>query len=146
MSSNGDTGSILEKSHEKVKEDLVLACKRFPSVILGDSRPVELYSKTPTENNFLPTSLRVGWLDPDTLSGTLSSFCPDLQDVDSSNLREDMSDGSSFTAQTSTSEVETMSDDSAAQLFLSCTIYSMPGLSKRQSNQLDSCGFHTVGI
>ncbi|VVB03743.1 unnamed protein product [Arabis nemorensis] len=137
---------------EKVKEDLVLACKRFPSIILGDSRPVELYSKTksseesrsilktPTDNSFFPTPLHVGWLDPDNISGTLSSsFCPDLQNVDSSNLREEISDGSSFTVQTTTSEV-----DFAAQRFLSCSIDSMPGLSKRQSNQLDSCGFHTI--
>lgn len=147
-----------KSADEKVKEDLVLACKRFPSIILGDSRPVELYSKsksseesrsilkTPTENSFFPTPLHVGWLDPDNISGTLSSFCPDLQNVDSSNLREEISDGSSFTIQTTTSEVETTSDDFSAQRFVSCSIDSMPGLSKRQSNQLDGCGFHTVGI
>ncbi|CAH2045910.1 unnamed protein product [Thlaspi arvense] len=148
-----------KKSDEQVKEELESACKRFPAITLGYSPPVELYSKTksseetksilqtPSENSFLPTPIHVGWLDPDNLSGTLSSFCPEAVNVvDSSDLREEeVSDGSSFTVQAATSEVvETTSDDSAAQLFLSCTIGCMPGLSKRHSYQLDSCGFHTM--
>jgi len=152
---------IDKKSDEQVKKDLVLACKRFPSIILGDSRPVELYSnsksygesssilKTPTDNSFLPTPMHGGWFDPDNLSRTLSSFCPELlQNDDSSDPREDiLDDGSSFTSKTATSEVEATSDDVfAAQRFLATSIDSMPGLSKRHSNQLDSCGFHTVCI
>ncbi|CAN8279847.1 unnamed protein product [Cochlearia groenlandica] len=147
-----------KKSDEQVKEELVLACKRFPAIILGDSRPLELYSerksseesgggfKMATENSFLPTHLHVGWLDPDNLSRTLSSFCPEeIENDDSSNLREETADdGSFFTTQTATSEAETAYDDSAAQFFLSGSIDSMPGLSKRHSNQLDSCGFHTM--
>ncbi|KAG2261697.1 hypothetical protein Bca52824_068776 [Brassica carinata] len=151
-----------QKSDKQVKEELESACKRFPAISLGYSRPVELYSrtksfeetksvlKTPNENSFLPTPMPVGWLDPDSLSGTLSSFCPEpLTNVDSSSsLREEISDGSSFTVHTATSGAETTTpeeeEDSSAQLFLSCTIGSMPGLSKRQSNQLDSCGFHTM--
>ncbi|ESQ39985.1 hypothetical protein EUTSA_v10000760mg [Eutrema salsugineum] len=145
-----------KKSDEKVKEELELACKRFPAITLGYSPPVELYSKskssketnsilkTPTENSFLPTPMHLGWLDPDSISGTLSSFCPEVLNVDSSNLGEEISDGSSFTVQTLTSEVETTADDSAAQLFLSGTIGSVPGLSKRHSYQLDNCGFHTM--
>jgi ATP-dependent DNA helicase RecG len=150
---------IDKKSDEQVKKDLVLACKRFPSIILGDSRPVELYSnsksygesssilKTPTDNSFLPTPMHGGWFDPDNLSRTLSSFCPELlQNDDSSDPREDiLDDGSSFTSKTATSEVEATSDDVfAAQRFLATSIDSMPGLSKRHSNQLDSCGFHTM--
>lgn len=149
---------IDKKSDEQVQKDLVLACKRFPSIILGDSRPVELYSNskpfdesriilnTPTDNSFLPTHMHGGWFDPDNLSRTLSSFCPEIQNVDSSNLREEMSDGSFFTSQTAVSEVETTSNDSTALQFLDSSIGSIPGLSKRHSNQLDSCGFHTVGI
>nr|XP_018484339.1 PREDICTED: ATP-dependent DNA helicase homolog RECG, chloroplastic-like [Raphanus sativus] len=155
-----------QKSDKQVKEELESACKRFPAISLGYSRPVELYSstksfeesnrsilKTPNENGFLPTPMPVGWLDPDSLSGTLSSFCPEppLISVDSStSLGEEISDGSSFTVHTATSEAETTpeeeeeEEDSSAQLFLSCTIGSMPGLSKRQSYQLDSCGFHTM--
>lgn len=157
-----------QKSDKQVKEELESACKRFPAISLGYSRPVELYSstksfeetnrsflKTPNENGFLPTPMPVGWLDPDSLSGTLSSFCPEppLINVDSStSLGEEISDGSSFTVHTATSEAETTpeeeeeEEDSSAQLFLSCTIGSMPGLSKRQSYQLDTCGFHTVGV
>ncbi|KAL1208289.1 ATP-dependent DNA helicase-like protein RECG [Cardamine amara subsp. amara] len=147
---------IDKKSDEQVKKELVLACKRFPAIILGDSSPVELYSNsrssevsrsilnTPTENSFLPNPLHGGWFDPDNLSRTLSSFCPELHNVDSSNLREEESDGSLSMSQTATSEVETTSDDSAAKQFLGSSIGSMPGLSKRHSNQLDSCGFHTI--
>ena len=147
-----------QKSDKQVKEELESACKRFPAISLGYSRPVELYSrnkfseeanrsilKTPNENSFLPTPMPVGWLDPDSLSRTLSSFSPEPL----MNVREEISDGSSFTVQTATSEVETTpeeEDSASAQLFLSCTIGSMPGLSKRQSYQLDTCGFHTVGI
>uniref|UniRef100_A0A1J3CV23 DNA 3'-5' helicase n=1 Tax=Noccaea caerulescens TaxID=107243 RepID=A0A1J3CV23_NOCCA len=137
-----------KKSDEQVKKELEFACKKFPSITLGYSRPVELYSKNKSsketrisENNFLPTPTHVGWLDPDSLSGT---FPPEILNVDSSNLREETSDGSSFTSQTATSEVETTSDGSAAHRFLDSSIGSMPGLSKRHSNQLDSCGFHTV--
>lgn len=152
-----------QKSDKQVKEELESACKRFPAISLGYSRPVELYSrskfseeanrsilKTPNENSFLPTPMPVGWLDPDGLSGTLSSFSPEpLMNVDSTSLREEISDGSSFMVQTATSEAETApeeEDSASAQLFLSCTIGSMPGLSKRQSYQLDTCGFHTVGV
>ncbi|CAN6910085.1 unnamed protein product [Brassica oleracea] len=151
-----------QKSDKQVKEELESACKRFPAISLGYSRPVELYSrskfseeanrsilKTPNENSFLPTPMPVGWLDPDSLSGTLSSFSLEpLNVVDSStSLREEISDGSSFVVQTATSEAETTpeeEDSASAQLFLSCTIGSMPGLSKRQSYQLDTCGFHTM--
>lgn len=139
-----------KKSDEQVKKELEFACKKFPSITLGYSRPVELYSKNKSseetrisENNFLPTPTHVGWLDPDSLSGT---FPPEILNFDSSNLRDETSDGSSFTSQTPTPEVETTSDDSAAHRFLDSSIGSMPGLSKRHSNQLDSCGFHTVGI
>lgn len=149
---------IDKKSDEQVKKELVLACKRFPAISLGDSSPVELYRNskspeesrsvlnTPTKNGFLPTPIHGGWFDPDNLSRTLSSFCPELQNVDSSNLREEISDGSFYISQTATSEVETTSDVSAALQFLGSSIGSMPGLSKRHSTQLDSCGFHTVGI
>ncbi|XP_010430642.1 PREDICTED: ATP-dependent DNA helicase homolog RECG, chloroplastic [Camelina sativa] len=74
---------IDKKSDDQVKKDLVLACKRFPSIILGDSRPVELYGYTKSSDEprgILPTPI----------------------------------------------------------------IGSMPGLSKRHSNQLDTCGFHTM--
>ncbi|CAA7022563.1 unnamed protein product [Microthlaspi erraticum] len=142
-----------KKSDEQVKKELEFACKKFPSITLGHSRPVELYSKdrsseetriilkTPPENSFLPTPTLVGVLDPDNLSGT---FPPELLNVESSSLREETSDGSSFTSPAATSEAETTSDDSAAHRFLDCSIGSMPGLSKRHSNQLDSYGFHTM--
>lgn len=142
-----------KKSGEQVKKELEFACKKFPSITLGYSRPVELYSKNKSseetrisENGFLPTPTHVvGWLDdPGNLSGT---FPPEILNVDFSSLREETPDGSSFTSQTATSEIETTSDDdSAAHRFLDSSIGSMPGLSKRHSNQLDSCGFHTVGI
>ncbi|KAJ0240511.1 ATP-dependent DNA helicase RECG [Hirschfeldia incana] len=152
-----------QRSDKQVKEELESACKRFPAISLGSSRPVELYSSRTrsfeetkrNENGFLPTPMPVGWLDPDSLSGALSSFCPEplvnVGDSSTSSLGDDLSDGSSFEVHTVISEAETTitkeeeDDDSAsAQLFLSCTVGCMPGLSKRMSSQLESCGFHTM--
>ncbi|XP_010527779.1 PREDICTED: ATP-dependent DNA helicase homolog RECG, chloroplastic isoform X2 [Tarenaya hassleriana] len=165
-----EKGNFDKKYDEQLKTDAALACKRFPSIVLGDSPPVELYDdnvsfpksrsilNSPANNGFLPSSMHVGWIDPADLSEPLSSLCPELDNVDD---QEEKSTGSPLAGQAVIPEAVAISDDSdyvitsieecelqhtglASEFFLDSSISFIPRLSKRNYNQLESCGFHTM--
>uniref|UniRef100_A0A5B7BBQ5 DNA 3'-5' helicase n=1 Tax=Davidia involucrata TaxID=16924 RepID=A0A5B7BBQ5_DAVIN len=152
--------------------DVTLACKRFPSIILGQSPLVELYDGTAccSEKSsllaaqickgFLPSPLGAEWVDPDSLSETWPSLFPSLPNMNSSLLKEERSYSSPLSIQSSTLETEVKSDPQvikdetftqadlqnadSVDLILDKAISCTPGLSKRQCRQLENCGFHTL--
>ncbi|KAA8529060.1 hypothetical protein F0562_033452 [Nyssa sinensis] len=152
--------------------DITLACKRFPSVILGRSPPVELYDGTACSSEkssllaaqickgFLPSPVGAEWVDPDSFSETWPSLRPNLPNMNSSLLKEEHSYTSPLSIQSSTLETEVKSDlpvikeepftgahlqnAVSVDLILNKAISSIPGLSKRQCRQLENCGFHTL--
>lgn len=201
--------------------DISLACKRFPSIILGQSPEVGLYDGTTNYpekigllagqicKDFLPSSVGAKWTNPNSLCETWPSvvslqniesllsreediyklpLCSDSQtleiEVDSNpdstgetwlslaaSLRglksSSAGEGTSYTnplcADCQTLDVEAKSDlqlivDEASNgpvletretvfpvdLFLDKPISCIPKLSKKQSNQLENCGLHTL--
>ncbi|KAI9387032.1 hypothetical protein POPTR_010G112500v4 [Populus trichocarpa] len=74
--------------------DVSLACKRFPSIVLGSSPPVELYDESEINSllaakileGFLPNAMGVKCVDPDTLHEQLTS--PHTENVNSSMPKE----------------------------------------------------------
>lgn len=219
-----ESGSVPKKSGNVKDEmgdcDISLACKRFPSIILGQCPEVALYDGTSNypeksgllENqictDFLPSSVGAKWANPNRLCETWPSVVS-FQNLESYSSREDIynlplcsdsqtmeievnsnPDGKGLTwmsqaaslrglkssspvegicytnplcADSQSSEAETKPDsglivDEAShesvvetretavpvELFLDKPISCIPKISKKQSNQLENCGLHTV--
>ncbi|XP_059649570.1 ATP-dependent DNA helicase homolog RECG, chloroplastic isoform X2 [Cornus florida] len=155
--------------------DVSLACKQFPSIILGRSPMLELFDGTTcySENGsllaaqvceeFLPSSPGAKWVGTSSLSETWPSQYPSFPNENSSVLREENSYPSLKSVQSSTWETKPKSDlqftteepstrdglrtrqnVASIELILDKTISCISGLSKRQYNQLENCGFHTL--
>ncbi|XP_022941702.1 ATP-dependent DNA helicase homolog RECG, chloroplastic isoform X1 [Cucurbita moschata] len=151
-----------------------VACKKFPSIILGSSPPVELFDgsacysdiasflSAKTGENFLLNSTCEEWVQ-DSLDGTLSSLYSVLPDVGNSSVSEEYtySAGSSLLPKnietgtissnpaveedTSRKELKLQNNAVSGRSFLDQSVGSIPGLSKRHQRQLDESGFHTLG-
>lgn len=151
--------------------DISLACKRFPSISLGFSPPVELYDgetcsmdggllASQIYQQFLANSSEPKLVDPDSLYETWTSLCPGSEDGNSSSVK-DYSHSESPTLKqearhnlefhvdepfSTTTVLETQDTSASVQEILDRSISCIPGLTKRQCNQLENCGFHTVGF
>ncbi|CAK9165227.1 unnamed protein product [Ilex paraguariensis] len=152
--------------------DVSLPCERFPCITLGHAPVVELYDEmtcssgnsgllaAQTCKRFFPSPITSMW-DPDCLTQAWPSLYPKLPDVDSSQREENFATSMFTQSQTMKKQVEqdlqtTMDEPSSrsglgtqqsavsVELILDKSISSIPGLSKRQCRQLESCGFHTL--
>ncbi|KAK8627587.1 hypothetical protein V6N13_135196 [Hibiscus sabdariffa] len=80
--------------------DLSLACKRFPSITLGSSPPVELYDEATSSSRirllaaqrFLSNFMDEKWVDPNGLSETWPSLYQPFPEVGSSVVVEESAD------------------------------------------------------
>ncbi|KAK8526259.1 hypothetical protein V6N12_020737 [Hibiscus sabdariffa] len=81
--------------------DLSLVCKRFPSITLGSSPPVELYDEATSSSRirallaaqgFLSNSMDEKWVGPNDLSETWPSFYQPLSETGSSVVAEESAD------------------------------------------------------
>lgn len=163
--------SCMNHIDAKDEFDESLACKRFPSIILGSSPKVELYDEaacsefsrvlaTQSCEGFLPNAIGAQWIQesssqtwpsvsPEPPSDALSSLTEDCYETLSSQpfpLETPKKSNSSVTVEESSIEVgpELPPDAAAIELFLDRSINCIPGLSKRQCRQLENCGFHTL--
>ncbi|KAJ8769268.1 hypothetical protein K2173_002196 [Erythroxylum novogranatense] len=166
--------------------DLSLACKRFPSIILGSSPPVELYSdstqssKTKSSSvardykGFIPNALHLELVGPpircelwtgDTLSNANSSVS-ELRKENTDIISESIEKSGHASKESNednicvsyghsrdvTWETEEMNESyvkverglQVGAPSLDRSIKCLPGLSRRQSQQLENCGFHTL--
>lgn len=98
--------------------DLSLACKRFPSITLGSSLPVELYDEATSSSRirallaaqrFLSNSMDEKWVDPNGLSETWDSLYEPLSEAGSSAALQE-STGSHQSSWSTTLESEGKSD------------------------------------
>ncbi|OMO88052.1 ATP-dependent DNA helicase recG-like protein, partial [Corchorus olitorius] len=99
--------------------DLSLACKKFPSITLGSSPPVELYDETISSSRIrgllaaqsITYSMEEKWVDPDGMCETWPSLCQPLSETASSILVEESTDNLHQSSSTTTfkSEGETAS-------------------------------------
>ncbi|PPD79120.1 hypothetical protein GOBAR_DD23952 [Gossypium barbadense] len=98
--------------------DLSLACKRFPSITLGSSLPVELYDEATSSSRirallaaqrFLSNSMDEKWVDPNGLSETWNSLYEPLSEAGSSAALQE-STGSHQSSWSTTLESEGKSD------------------------------------
>lgn len=144
--------------------DVSLVCKRFPSIILGSSSPVELYDGTPSffeKMALLTTQSPEGFpsdstgeeQEQDYLYETGDSLYPAFPSVESSLLRDDQSTSLAtekisypVLVEESSSKVshEPQKDIVSDELILDSSISCIPGISKKRCSQLENCGFHTV--
>ncbi|KAI9170378.1 hypothetical protein LWI28_027048 [Acer negundo] len=129
--------------------DVPLACKLFPSIILGSSPPVELYDETHLNSDirsllaaqsceeFSRNSMGEKWADLDSACETKPSLHSSLPNATSSIVREENDSDSSL-------GLESQSDVASFELLLDRCVSCMPGLSKRLCRQLENYGFHTL--
>ncbi|KAK1577879.1 hypothetical protein Q3G72_025617 [Acer saccharum] len=129
--------------------DVPLACKLFPSIILGSSPPVELYDETQLNSDirsllaaqsceeFRPNYMGEKWVDLDSACETKTSLHSPLPDASSSIVREENDFDSSL-------GLESQSDVASFELLLDRCVSCVPGLSKRLCRQLENYGFHTL--
>ncbi|XP_038892968.1 ATP-dependent DNA helicase homolog RECG, chloroplastic isoform X2 [Benincasa hispida] len=151
-----------------------IACKKFPSIILGSSPPVELFDGSScysdiasllaakSGENFLLNST-CEELVQDSLDGTLSSLYSVLPDVGNSSVSEEynLNAGSSLLpmnietgtilsnsvveGDSSKTELKSQNNAVSSRSFLDQPVGCISGLSKRHQRQLDDSGFHTLG-
>jgi len=154
--------------------DISLMCKIFPSITLGSAPQVGLYDGTTSysETNIISAtkdfeqhlydSSEVREVQ-NTASEASPSLCVDRSSVTSSPLRKDDSFPCPLTPQSVSSIYEekldkvtredsrkkvglqSQSNLAPNELSLDTSVNCLPGLTKKQCEQLDSCGFHTVG-
>lgn len=154
--------------------DISLICKRFPSITLGSAPQVDLYdgaaSYSETTNISATEDFEKYFYDSsearqgqNTLSEAQPSLYVDHSSVTSSALRKDDSFPCPLTPHSLSSlnkekldqvtredsqkkvGLQSQSNLTLNELFLDKSVNYLPGLSKRQYQQLDNCGFHTVG-
>ena len=117
-----DSGINLKDEMNNV--DISLACRRFPSIILGNSPLVELYDENVCCSDvqsvlaaqiceeILSSSDAEKWDGPDRLSETWSSLCPSptLSNINASLLRKESSSTMPFSSQPQTVGTKEKSD------------------------------------
>ncbi|KAJ0726171.1 putative DNA helicase [Helianthus annuus] len=151
---------------EKYYFDASLVRNQFPSIILGQSSPVELYdgiSDDPDTDSILTSDSSMGStvVDPSMLFDSLGSVAHEFNSFSSYEI-ESISDqgspgpttspsvtqnGKSFTKQNKEkSDPQCVVDDPTApfELVLDKPISCVPAISKKKCSQLESCGFHTI--
>ncbi|XP_031401073.1 ATP-dependent DNA helicase homolog RECG, chloroplastic isoform X2 [Punica granatum] len=155
----------------KVEFDASAACKKFPSIIIGSSRRVELYDggsgSVQGREEVLSDSMGESWALPARFCEQWSSLPLHLQEVNSSSevLEIDGKVDTLLSDNSVKTEIERLADDPAeveeqltkataspsstsdvttVEVLLDQPIGSLRGLSKRQSSQLEKLGFHTL--
>ncbi|KAJ7943007.1 ATP-dependent DNA helicase RecG [Quillaja saponaria] len=149
--------------------DISLACRRFPSIILGSAPKVNLYDETTSYPEMTiklasecSNSVEAGWLQ-NTLSEARSSVYSTLPSVNTSSLRgedpltQDMLPHSMSSVYPKKSDLQVVIEESVdnvglqsqlklapIELFLDRPISCIPELRKKHCQQLDNCGFHTL--
>ncbi|KAI4377493.1 hypothetical protein MLD38_015107 [Melastoma candidum] len=155
------------------KFDVSLARKKFPSIIVGNSLPVDLYdgssylppTASPGFDGYFPDSGDSSWGLPSRLCESWSSLSLSLDEVDtvSGPSTEEIAN-SSFVNEADAPIVsggldnavvieddlhdmvvaEKHSGSTSVQFLLDRPINCIPGLTKRQCSQLEKNGFHTL--
>ncbi|KAM5567041.1 ATP-dependent DNA helicase [Rosa sericea] len=145
--------------------DASFVCKRFPSIILGSSPPVELYDGTA---NFFekmtllttqspegfPSGSTVEEQEGDYLYETGDSLYPEFPSEETSLLTDDQSTTLAterysyqpVPVEESSNKVSHKSQKNNVpdEVFLDNSISCIPGISKKRLSQLENCGFHTL--
>ncbi|KAJ4709762.1 ATP-dependent DNA helicase RecG [Melia azedarach] len=163
-------GRAKDQSDENFKAlddfDVSLACKRFPSITLGNSPPVELYDETKGASEmrsllaaqsyeaFVTDTIGTKWVvDSDIPSEAWPSLDPGPPDVSSSVVGEEGSLSLPVSHQFLPLETKEKLNDlntvkeslePSVEALLDTCISCWPGLSKRLYHQLENCGFHTL--
>ncbi|XP_023764076.1 ATP-dependent DNA helicase homolog RECG, chloroplastic isoform X1 [Lactuca sativa] len=143
--------------------DASLVRKQFPSIILGQSSPVELYdgiSDAPEKSNILTADIYSGsW---DSIPNEFNQFSSykiesisDQSTLDSTYSSKEENSSSSSSSSSSTlpsyakspnpvkSDLQCSISD-PFELILDKSISCIPVLSKKQCTQLENCGLHTI--
>lgn len=149
-------------------------CKQFSSISLGSAPKLDLYDETASYSEATINSATKDFEQPfydsselrevqNTLSEARPSLPVDLSSLTNFTVKKDDSLPCSLTPQSVSSIYEEKLDQVAREdsqkkvglqsqsnltlneLFLDKSVNYIPGLTKKQYEQLDNCGFHTVG-
>ncbi|KAL9246275.1 hypothetical protein vseg_019831 [Gypsophila vaccaria] len=149
--------------------DVSSVCDKFPSITVGSSPKVELYSESLWHSQvevsaaqcceeIRPTIRDDKWMVRETIAANQSSVHPRPQNTSSSILIDEASLSLNFDRQTSNPEAQkccrsvseepsspsVLEHDLCAELTLDKPISCIEGLSKRHSRQLEDCEIHTL--
>ncbi|XP_019167643.1 PREDICTED: ATP-dependent DNA helicase homolog RECG, chloroplastic isoform X2 [Ipomoea nil] len=145
------------------ERDISLVCRKFPSIILGYSEPIELFdvAENHSKNSgFLAAQISKG-LFSKPVDSTLVSTDSVYETWQSQDIGSPGVDSSSSTAETIETEVreelqstvvkpvthpslEIQEIAGSVEMLLDKSISCITGLSKRHCHQLENCGFHTL--
>lgn len=115
-------GSDTNSEDEINNVDISLACRKFPSIILGNSPPVKLYEENVSSGNvksllvaqiceeFLSSSGAEKWNGPDRFSETWPSLCPTLPNTNASLLKKENSSTLPFSSRPPAVEIKEKPD------------------------------------
>lgn len=147
------------------ERDISLVCRKFPSIILGYSEPIELFDAAENHSKnsgFLAAQISKG-LFSKPVDSTLVSTDSVYETWQSQDIGSPGVDSSSSTAETIETEVreelqstvvkpvtqpslEVQEIAGSVEMLLDKSISCITGLSKRHCHQLENCGFHTVRL
>jgi len=169
---SGEMKSKMNRKDAVDDYDISLMCRIFPSITLGSAPQVGLYDGTTTysETNIISATKDFEQHLYDSsevrdVQNTVSEASPSLyvNRSTSSPLRKDDSFPCSLTPQSVSSiyeekldqvtredsrkkvRLQSQSNLTLNELSLDTSVNCLPGLTKKQREQLDNCGFHTVG-
>ncbi|XP_068636919.1 ATP-dependent DNA helicase homolog RECG, chloroplastic isoform X2 [Aristolochia californica] len=152
--------------------DISLECRRFPSIILGNSSLIQLYDEQSEQvdlllgsscKGYLPGTMDKIWTEPDKVSESWSLLDLSPQNANLSSSKEEklyvlpidsLSKGlkaggkSDATPSRKESDIETVSKSpqvaESHEFNFYSPINSVSGISSRHRQQLDKSGFHTL--
>lgn len=149
---SGEMKSKMNRKDAVDDFDISLMCRIFPSITLGSPPQVGLYDGTTaySETNIISETkdFEQHLYDSSLTSSPLrkdDSFpCP-LTPQSVSSIYEEKLD--QVTREDSQKKVglQSQSNLTLNELSLDTSVNCLPGLTKKQREQLDNCGFHTVG-
>lgn len=167
------SGEIKSKMNLK-EEDISSICKEFSSITLGSAPKLDLYDETASYSEATIISATKDFEQPfydssevrevqNTISEARPSLSVDISSVTNFTMKKDDSFPCSLTPQSVSSIFEEKLDQvtredsqkkvglqsqsnlTLNELSLDKSVNCIPGLTKKQYEQLDNCGFHTVG-
>ncbi|XP_058724494.1 ATP-dependent DNA helicase homolog RECG, chloroplastic isoform X2 [Vicia villosa] len=166
------SGEIKSKMNLK-EEDISLICKEFSSITLGSAPKLDLYDETASYSEATIISETKDFEQPfydssevrevqNTISEARPSLSVDISGVTKFTMEKDDSFPCPLTPQSVSSIYEekleqvtredsqkkvvlqSQSNLTLNELFLDKSVNCIPGLTKKQYEQLDNCGFHTL--
>lgn len=145
--------------------DISLVCRKFPSIILGYSEPIELFDVA--ENHSKNSGLLAAHVSKELFSKPVDSTLASADSLHETWQSQDTGSPGVYNSSSIAETIETKVREElqstvvkpftqpllevqdiagSVEMLLDKSISCIPGLSKRHCHQLENCGFHTVSF